>query len=83
LPRDICGVSVTAGIDNSIAITDKGEAYSWGFSANYRTGLGTQDTVGKPTRLENTALLGKRLNFAGCGGLFSVLAGPASTSNNI
>jgi regulator of chromosome condensation len=71
-------VSVSAGIDNSIALTSKGEVYSWGFSSNYRTGLGTEETVEEPTQIQNTALVGKKLTFAGCGGQFSVLAGPAS-----
>ncbi|RDL32604.1 RCC1 protein [Venustampulla echinocandica] len=70
-------VSVTAGIDNSIAITQEGKAYSWGFSDNFRTGLGTQEAVEAPTFLDNADVKGKRLTFAGCGGQFSVLAGPA------
>lgn len=74
---DITGITVAAGIDNCLAITEEGEAYSWGFSANYRTGLGTDDSIEEPTKLENTALQGVKLTFAGCGGQFSVLAGPA------
>lgn len=80
---DISAVSVSAGIDNCLAITNEGEAYSWGVSANYRTGLGTQDSVEEATKLENTALVGKVLTFAGCGGQFSVLAGPSPLINGI
>ena len=78
---DINAVSVAAGIDNTFAITQDGEAYSWGFSANYRTGLGTEDPVTEATIIENTAVKGKRLTFAACGGQFSVLAGPADLGN--
>jgi regulator of chromosome condensation len=74
---------VSAGIDNCLAITKEGEAYSWGFSANYRTGLGTDEPVEEPTKLENTALVGKFLTFVGCGGQFSVLAGPSIVTNGI
>ncbi|TVY80401.1 Protein pim1 [Lachnellula suecica] len=75
---DISAVSVSAGIDNSMALTKDGEVYSWGFSANYRTGLGTEETVEEPTQIQNSALVGKKLTFSACGGQFSVLAGPAS-----
>ncbi|KAF4637492.1 hypothetical protein G7Y89_g603 [Cudoniella acicularis] len=78
---DITAVSVAAGIDNSAAVTDKGEVYAWGFSSNYRTGLGTQEPVEEPTKIKNSALLGKTINFAGCGGQFSVLTGPAPVVN--
>ena len=33
------------------------------------------------TIIENTAVKGKRLTFAACGGQFSVLAGPADLGN--
>ena len=36
-----------------------------------------------PRHCKSTALVGKNLSFAGCGGLFSVLAGPASISNGV
>jgi regulator of chromosome condensation len=70
-------VSVAAGIDDSLAITDNGEAYSWGFSANYRTGQGTEEVIKEATKIENSAIKGKKLTFVGCGGQFTVLAGPA------
>ena len=70
--------TVAAGIDNSFAVTDEGEVYAWGFSGNYRTGLGTDETVDTATLVENSAIKGKEITFAGCGGQFSVLAGPAS-----
>lgn len=72
-------VSVAAAIDDSFAITLEGKAYSWGFSANYRTGQGTEDTVMEVTLLNASEVKDKKLTFADCGGQFSVLAGPAET----
>jgi regulator of chromosome condensation len=74
---DIQAVFVAAAIDNSIAITTDGKAYSWGYSEGYRTGLGTGEPVKSPTLLQEGNVESKRLTFAGCGGQFSVLAGPA------
>jgi len=70
---------IATGIDNSMAVTEEGKALSWGFSANYRTGLGTEDAVERPTLIDNSAVKGKRLTWAGCGGQFSVLAGPSAS----
>ncbi|TAQ88766.1 hypothetical protein B7494_g2932 [Chlorociboria aeruginascens] len=77
---DIHATFVAAAIDDSFAITDKGEAYSWGFSANWRTGQGTEETVEEATLIDNTAVKGKKLTYVGCGGQFSVLAGPAENA---
>lgn len=65
---------VAAGSDHSIAVTQDGLAYSWGFSAQFETGQGTDDDVENATLLSNTALQGQRVAWAGCGGQFSVLA---------
>ena len=69
--------SVAAGTDNSFAITTDGKAYSWGFSANYQTGQGTGDDIETPTLIDNTAVRGKKLVFAGAGGQNGVLASVA------
>lgn len=66
---------VAAGTDNSFAIDKDGRAWSWGFSANYQTGQGTTDDIMTPTVIDNTAVRGKRLVFAGAGGQYSILAG--------
>ncbi|KAH7381772.1 regulator of chromosome condensation 1/beta-lactamase-inhibitor protein II [Cadophora sp. MPI-SDFR-AT-0126] len=76
---NIHAASVAAGIDDSFAITLEGKAYSWGFSANYRTGHGTDDTVMEATLISGGDAKDKRLAYACCGGQFSVLAGPAET----
>jgi regulator of chromosome condensation len=64
---------VAAGSDNSFAIDRDGKVYSWGFSANFQTGLGTDDDVEVATLIENTAVKGKKLIGAGAGGQFGVL----------
>ncbi|KAJ8071363.1 hypothetical protein OCU04_001692 [Sclerotinia nivalis] len=78
----IKGNFVSAAIDNCIAIDDDGKAWSWGYGENYRTGLGSDDTTWTPTVIENSAIKGKRMTFAGCGGQFSIIAGPEVTVSN-
>ncbi|KAK5957031.1 hypothetical protein OHC33_001400 [Knufia fluminis] len=74
----IDAVAVAAGSDHSIAIAKDGKAYSWGFSTNYQTGLGiSDDDVEVATHIDNTAVRGKQLVWAGAGGQFSVIAGLA------
>ncbi|KAI9373991.1 regulator of chromosome condensation 1/beta-lactamase-inhibitor protein II [Aspergillus egyptiacus] len=68
--------AVAAGSDHSIAIDTDGRPWSWGFSATYQTGQGTQDDVEVATVIENTAVRGKKLNGAGGGGQFSVFTEP-------
>lgn len=64
----------TCGPDHTIAITKDGKAYAWGFSVNYQTGLGTDDDVPLPTRIENTAVKDTKLTWAGAGGQYSIVA---------
>ncbi|KAM4060129.1 regulator of chromosome condensation (RCC1) repeat domain-containing protein [Hirsutella rhossiliensis] len=68
---------VAAGIDDSLAINAKGKVLAWGFSDGYRTGLGTEESVQRPTLLSGRAVTDVTFTFAGCGGQFSVIAGPA------
>ena len=80
IPTQIPGldtVQVAAGSDHSIAITRHGRAYSWGFSLNCQTGLGSEEDVEVATMIDNTAVRGKKLVWAGAGGQFSVIAGKA------
>ncbi|KAJ5273952.1 Regulator of chromosome condensation RCC1 [Penicillium angulare] len=69
---------VSASSDHSLAIDADGRAWSWGFSANYQTGQGTADDIEVATIIDNTAVRGKKLNWAGAGGQFSVFADAAS-----
>ncbi|EDN96987.1 hypothetical protein SS1G_01915 [Sclerotinia sclerotiorum 1980 UF-70] len=79
---DIKGNFVSAGIDNCITIDDDGKAWSWGYGENYRTGLGSDETAWTPTVIENSAVKGKKMTFAGCGGQFSIIAGPEVDGSN-
>lgn len=79
-PTPVPGIKasfVAAGADHSIAIGEDGRAWSWGFSANYQTGQGTDDDIETATVIDNTAVRGKKLNWAGAGGQYSVLTSVA------
>jgi len=65
---------VATGTDTCFVITEEGQAYSWGFSTNYQTGQGTDKDVVEATLVDNSAVRGKKLTFAGIGGQFGVLA---------
>ncbi len=69
------GQTISAFADGCLVVTKEGQAYSWGFSQNYQTGLGTMDDVEQATLMENAAIRGKKLVVAGAGGQFGVLAG--------
>lgn len=73
----IDGQFIAAATDNCLVVTKGGQAYSWGFSANYQTGQGTTDDIKVATLLDNTAVREKKLLWCGAGGQFSVLAGEA------
>jgi len=72
--------SVSAQSDHCIAITENGKAYSWGFSANYQTGQGTDEDVPIATLVDNNAVRDKKLNGAYAGGQFGILTSPADTT---
>lgn len=74
---------VAAGADHSISIDQDGRAWSWGFSANYQTGQGTDDDIEVATMIDNTAVREKRLNWAGAGGQYSVLTAPVMPVNGV
>ena len=73
----IKGEYISAGADSCLVVTKEGQAYSWGFSANYQTGQGTTDDIKEATLIDNTAVKGKKLCWAGAGGQFSVLCAEA------
>ncbi|KAG2417168.1 hypothetical protein HFD88_008386 [Aspergillus terreus] len=80
-PTAVPGIKAThvaAGSDHSLAIDAEGRPWSWGFSATYQTGQGTSDDIEVATIIENTAVRGKKLNWAGAGGQFSVFTEPAN-----
>ena len=77
IPNVTSAKFAAAGTDHNIVINGNDEPYSWGFSTNYQTGQGHQDDVTVPTKIENTAVRGKHITWAGCGGQYSIVAGPA------
>lgn len=70
-------IHAATGTDNSITVNSDGKAYSWGFNVSYQCGQGTIDDITVPTLIDNTAVRAKKLNWAGAGGQFSILAGPS------
>ncbi|KAI9853133.1 MAG: hypothetical protein M1824_001524 [Vezdaea acicularis] len=83
-PTPVPGITVkavAAGSDTSFAITTDGKCYSWGFSANYQTGQGTDEDVEVATLIDNTAVRGRVLEWAGAGGQFAVLTAKAPVVN--
>jgi regulator of chromosome condensation len=70
---DINASFVVAGGDNNFVIDKDGKVYSWGFSANYQTGQGTTEDVEVPTLIDNTAIRGKKIIWAGAGGQYSII----------
>jgi regulator of chromosome condensation len=72
--QGINGECVSAAPDTCMVVTKEGQAYSWGFSANYQTAQGTTDAIEEATLIDNTAVRGKKLVFCGLGGQFGVVA---------
>jgi regulator of chromosome condensation len=76
-------ISLGIGTDHSFAITKDGQAYSWGFNAQYQAGQpGEVDEVVQPTLLSNKYVDGKKLLLAAAGGQFSMVAGEHTTKAN-
>jgi len=65
---------VAACGDHSIAISQDGQPFSWGFNSGHQTGQKDDDDVEVPTKIECKATRGKEFIWAGGGGQFSVLA---------
>jgi len=65
--------TASASSDHAIAVTTEGKAWAWGFSANYQTGLGTDDDVAVATLIDNTAVRGKKIIGAHTGGQYGIL----------
>ena len=77
VPQVIGAKLVAAGTDHNIALNGNDEPFTWGFSLAYQTGQGTTDEIKLPTQIENTAVRGKKITWAGAGGQYSIIAGPA------
>ena len=72
-----------AGTDHSLVVGTDGKAYSCGFSAECQTGQGTDEDVETVTWIDNTAVRGKTLVWAGAGGQYSVVAGPGGAGSAV
>jgi regulator of chromosome condensation len=73
-PLSISCSYVAAASEHNIAITKDGKAYSWGFNGNYQCGQGDEDEIKVATLIDNTAVRGKHLVWAGTGGQYSMFA---------
>lgn len=67
-----------AGSRHTIAVARDGKAYSWGTNNTYQCGQGNDDDVEVATHIDNTAVRGKQLNWAGASAQFSALTALAS-----
>ena len=74
-PTEVKQIAVSS--DHNVVITDSGKAYSWGFSANYQTGQGTNEDVVEATLIDNTAVRDEALVWAGTGGQYAMVASNA------
>lgn len=73
--------SIACGPDHNIAITTEGKAFGWGFNANFQLGLGkTQDEFLLPTPMTVAKQEDIRMDWAGCGGQFSMMGSAMDTS---
>ncbi|SCU96776.1 LAMI_0F07712g1_1 [Lachancea mirantina] len=67
---------IAAGSHHSLAISEDGIVFSWGFGETYAVGLGPSgEDVETPTRIKNTATQDHNIMFVGGGGQFSVSGG--------
>ena len=70
-------VNVACGPDHNLALTTEGKAIGWGFNANAQLGVGRDiDEVKEPEVLVSKWIAETKLDWAGCGGQFSLVGGP-------
>jgi regulator of chromosome condensation len=68
--------SVAVGSHHSLAISELGVVYSWGFGETYAVGLGPAgEDVETPTRVKNTATQDYDIKLVSAGGQFSISGG--------
>ncbi|KAL1877354.1 hypothetical protein VTK73DRAFT_8727 [Phialemonium thermophilum] len=71
-------VWVACGTDHTIFVNKDGSAYASGFGSEGQLGLGSTDDAEVAQLIKGQALKDKVLTWAGAGGQFSIVAGPAS-----
>ncbi|CCH46028.1 Regulator of chromosome condensation [Wickerhamomyces ciferrii] len=68
--------NIAVGSHHSLAITEDGVVFAWGFGETYAIGLGPAgEDVETPTRIKNTATQDHDIQLIGAGGQFSVSGG--------
>ncbi|KAI0472822.1 RCC1/BLIP-II [Xylariaceae sp. FL0804] len=65
---------VACNANTNIVITQTGDAYAWGASANRQTGIGKTEDVELPTKIKSTDMGDKKMVWAGVGGQYGMLA---------
>ena len=71
-------IHVSTDTDTNVVVTKEGKAWSWGFSENYQTGVGSTTDVRVPTMMENNAIREKRITGAEEGGQYGIITAYAS-----
>ncbi|CAI4218014.1 unnamed protein product [Parascedosporium putredinis] len=69
---DLKAVFIAAGTDNCFVADPEGNMYSWGFSEDFRTGLGTEESIKAPTRISDGEMPAHTPKFAASRGSFTV-----------
>jgi regulator of chromosome condensation len=82
LPISNC-VYAAAGSDHNLVVTAEGKAYSWGFNPLNQVGQGSDSDVIVATLLDNKASKQQKFTWAGAGGQYSMLAGPAQGADTL
>lgn len=87
VPTEIANVGkatwASAGSDHTYLVNEQGQAYSWGLGSTNQLGLGAAVDTQMPTLIDNTAVRGRKLEWSGCGGQYSMLAAfPRDESTN-
>ncbi|KAK7403728.1 hypothetical protein QQX98_010500 [Neonectria punicea] len=72
-------VHVACGTDHTIFVNKEGTAYATGFGTSGQLGLGSYRDVEVARPVKRTHLKDSALTWAGAGGQFSILAGPAKS----
>lgn len=76
IPSEKKFINVAAGSHHSLATTEDGFLYSWGFGETYALGLGPAgEDVEVPTKVLNTAVKEMRITSVSAGGQFSLAGG--------
>lgn len=73
--QGIDAVFGAAGSDHCFAVERGGRVWSWGFNAQGQAGQGGEEEVQGARVLENTAVRGRVVVWAGAGGQYGVLMG--------